>query len=382
MQGANGARPAGLSGAGNRKQSIHKKMDRHTSIASLLLKADLAPDPLERMLAISRVVITYTLDLLRAGQGMGETPVVILGQHIMSHRDLAEKHRGDAVVVMLQEICSYDPEARVTHIQGKARGPEVAELALQAVPSCAVRAARGALGTLGQVSAAPYVEVTLKGNGRVSLPRQDEVYTFTLPLLHLTEPLAEVCPLELAGNCTVTCPATGLTLTLKFRDEHSVKGSIVKRGSEARIAIFSGRWDGAVNVEVPDLGAGGTVSNARALAPAVVPWVNLAQPGPRRLTRLWSAILQSMYFMDVHQAAAFGKRAEALATDIVPLLKGSLLYEVAEGIKAGKKGEPTAIESAQPPTREPALPPAIRKAHADGRALVYQLHYSVQTMAD
>lgn len=31
-----------------------------------------------------------------------------------------------------------------------------------------------------------------QGNGRVSLPRQDEVYTFTLPLLHLTEPLAEV----------------------------------------------------------------------------------------------------------------------------------------------------------------------------------------------
>lgn len=50
--------------------------------------------------------------------------------------------------------------------------------------------------------------------------------------------------------------------------------------------------------------------------------------------------------------------------------------------RAGKKGEPTAIESAQPPSREPALPPAIRKAHADGRALVYQLHYSVQTMAD
>lgn len=30
------------------------QMDRHTSVASLLLKADLAPDPLERMLAISR----------------------------------------------------------------------------------------------------------------------------------------------------------------------------------------------------------------------------------------------------------------------------------------------------------------------------------------
>lgn len=34
-----------------------------------------------------------------------------------------------------------------------------------------------------------------------------------------------------------------------------------------------------------------------------------------------------------HQAAAFGKRAEALATDMVPFLKGALLYEVAEGIK-------------------------------------------------
>lgn len=33
------------------------QVDRHTAVASLLLKADLAPDPLERMLAISRRVL-------------------------------------------------------------------------------------------------------------------------------------------------------------------------------------------------------------------------------------------------------------------------------------------------------------------------------------
>jgi hypothetical protein len=41
---------------------------------------------------------------------------------------------------------------------------------------------------------------------------------------------------------------------------------------------------------------------------------------PRRACNAW-------------QAAAFGKRAEALATDIIPHLKASLMYEVAEGIK-------------------------------------------------
>lgn len=69
-----------------------------------------AGDAVIQSLSICRVVITYTLDLLRAGQGMGETPVVILGQHIMSHRDLGA-FRWGIVLLTNQEALHEDVAA-------------------------------------------------------------------------------------------------------------------------------------------------------------------------------------------------------------------------------------------------------------------------------
>ena len=144
-----------------------------------------------------------------------------------------------------------------------------------------------------------------QGKGQLVLPRHGENYSFTLPALRFTEPQSETCPAELAGNCVVTCAESGLALTLKFRDNHAVKGVVTRAGSDARIATLTGHWNGGINVDVPELGASGTVYNARQTNPVPVPWVNLGQPGPRRLAKLWSAILESLYFLDPHQVRCF-----------------------------------------------------------------------------
>lgn len=77
----------------------------------------------------------------------------------------AERHCGDAVVLMLQEICSHAPEARPTLLQGKDRGPEVLRLTLHAAPVAAVKAHRGTLAGLGGAGSPPYIEVALQVRG-------------------------------------------------------------------------------------------------------------------------------------------------------------------------------------------------------------------------
>lgn len=332
----------------------------------------------------------------------------------------AEKHRGDMVAVMLQEICTYDADDKVTMLQGKTKGPEIAECVLQACPVASVRTQRGALGALGAASGPPFLEINLQACGRARLggpcsgphvpvpvgaalhacmhadgpvrprwaqrqragvvcrgksgripaappvmhgrrmarsscrgrrrrtfsrcrrcvswtpwPRCDGIESCVgardlggrvamsdgregregprpaaLCLLRVhghRHPTpappnnAQSSPVELGGACTISCPASGLTATLKFRDEHAVKGGVQRRGSDARVAVFSGAWDGGVNVEVPELGVAGTVFAARPQNPPLLTTVGLAAPGPQRAMRLWSAMLQSMYYVDAHQ---------------------------------------------------------------------------------
>lgn len=81
----------------------------------------------------------------------------------------AEKHRGDMVAVMLQEICTYDADDKVTMLQGKTKGPEIAECVLQACPVASVRTQRGALGALGAASGPPFLEINLQACGRARL---------------------------------------------------------------------------------------------------------------------------------------------------------------------------------------------------------------------
>lgn len=51
--------------------------DRHTTLASLLLKADLAPDPLERILAMARCVQTGRASGERGSRGLAGSPPTV-----------------------------------------------------------------------------------------------------------------------------------------------------------------------------------------------------------------------------------------------------------------------------------------------------------------
>ena len=82
--------PARGRAAKARAEPASRLLDRHAHLSSLLLRAELAPDPLERALAVCRVLLALATDLLRPGHAYAETPVVVLGCHALGHRDLSE----------------------------------------------------------------------------------------------------------------------------------------------------------------------------------------------------------------------------------------------------------------------------------------------------
>ena len=48
----------------------------------------------------------------------------------------------------------------------------------------------------------------------------------------------------------------------------------------------------------PPTHTAGVLFDASQLSPAVVPTINLAEPGPRACSRLWAAVLECLIFVD------------------------------------------------------------------------------------
>lgn len=88
--------------------------------------------------------------------------MVILCQHVLSHRSLSEKHRGDQAVLYLQEIASHDPKELPHALESKKRGPELVTLGLRVTPVAHVRAQKASLPRLGGAQQPPYLEVDLQ----------------------------------------------------------------------------------------------------------------------------------------------------------------------------------------------------------------------------
>ncbi|EFN51587.1 hypothetical protein CHLNCDRAFT_140100 [Chlorella variabilis] len=397
----------GARGRGPAAPDPTKQAHRHTQLGGLLLRAELAPDPLERMLAVCRALLCMTTDLLRPGKGFGDTPTVMLGQHYLSRRQLAGKHRGDAMQVFLQELCSHEPLGPTPHSKytappaslAAAAPPPVpaAQLRLGLRPAAAARQQQGGLlaqlGGGGKAAAAggegappAWVECSLEGSVIIVLPRHAETYTCTLPSLVLAGPLAQECPLDFSGDAAISCEATSLSLALHFRPFRggSVKGSVEALQGEGRqqLASISGSWQGAVTAESPE--GSGVLFDASQLSPAVVPTINLAEPGPRACSRLWAAVLECLIFVDAAAAAKEGKKAAELAAALPPRLRRSLLFEVeSSGLKPkGQAGAEEEEGGAAGGGHQAAglLPPCILAERSKHGGLAYQLHYRVQAV--
>ncbi|GAB4816355.1 hypothetical protein N2152v2_003401 [Parachlorella kessleri] len=423
-----------------------KQTDRHTQLAGLLLKAELAPDSLERMLAVCRqaaplsavrgvlrylgassassdgfsyrfflndtayrhcqVLLCWLTDLMRPGRGFQDMPVVTLGFHALSHRDMAERYKGDPTRVYLQEGVLYEAHGPTQHDKYLQGGVALAALKLAFSPVCSVKTHKG--GLLGGAGP-PYLECALEGSGELELDRHAEQYTFTLPALLFEEPLAVVaghgvgcalerrqeCPLDLDGALSIRCPATGLSAELRFKPQRggAVKGAVLRMFGEGstKVAAVKGSWKGAVEVEGLESEGAGVLFEASQCSPPLLPAINLAQPGPRAAPRLWAAILQAVTFVDAGQALKEGgRKAEQVALAVPRHLKGSLGYEVEEGLvkPAGEIGASAEQEEQGPVGSAGAgaplrfVPPCIEAQAQAGRRPHYFLRHLVQVLRD
>ncbi|PSC74651.1 oxysterol-binding -related 8 isoform X6 [Micractinium conductrix] len=382
-----------------------------------MLRAERAPDPLERMLAVCRVVLCLATDLVRPGRGFGDTPTVVLGQHYLSRRQLGERHRGDTMQLFLQELASHEPLGPTQHPKYTAPAssappgtalpaPVAATLSLRVRPTVAARQQpTGLLAQLGGGSkvgksgggggggadGAPpaWLECSFEGHAVVTLLRHAEEYRITLPSLVLTAPLAEACPLDFSGAAVILCEGTGLAATLRFAPFKGgrVTGSVATLlgGGHKEVASIGGSWLGTVTADSEEGSGVLWDAAAQSLPPATV---NLAQPGPRAFTRLWTAILEAAVYVDATTAAKEGKRAAELAAALPAHMRHCLLYAVeSSGLKSKQQQEAeqeaeiaaaAAAGAGVGPAVAAALPPCVLADHAKHGTLTYQIHYRVQ----
>lgn len=209
--------------------TVVNQQDVHALLPRLLLQAEKSPDSLERMLAVTRVYLTFLTQLMKPGSKFGDVPTVVLGEHYLSHRNLhGDLYRGDNTRAYLQEICAYDPvEAPIpTSYETDTAGHiDVGNMNVNLVPNATVKSIK----VEGRIEL--YIKVSFDGSdeeqhassaagaggeargvsGRINsiyYKRHDEEYVFTVPNLLLTnisKHTANRCRLDLDGNCRITC---------------------------------------------------------------------------------------------------------------------------------------------------------------------------------
>jgi hypothetical protein len=369
-----------------------------------------------------RSTLAFLTNLLRPGTRYQDTPSVILGQHYLSHRELGIFHRGDLTRVYLQELCTYDPVEAPIPCISKYRIPGHTDVAkwkfnIQPVAHAKIRKEGSLLTSTG----IPYVEIDLTGGedlGELEFIRHAEVYKITsLPSIVLAAPLQEQCPLDFDGTCSIECAATGLRAVLKFKpwiqpnqdgitntsstSNNAVKGEVrrLSGDGDTKIAKFEGHWATQIIAQGLENSSEGILFDIQDFGPVFntnsgIPSINLATPGPQTVPRFWSAVIESILYLDKEEADKSGKSAaEMVHLLLTDELRTSLLYtppntalnSAGGGGKSGgaakkeqKKYEDAGAEVAANDPRP--LPPAIRLQRAIGRHLSYQLQYLVQSL--
>jgi hypothetical protein len=343
----------------------------------------------------------------------------MLGQHYLSHRELGIFHRGDLTRVYLQELCTYDPvEAPIpcTYKYQTQGHTDVATWKFNIQPVAHAKLRKE--GSLLNSTETPYVEVALQGEGlgQLEFTRHAETYQITsLPSIILAAPLQEQCPLDFDGICNIECAATGLRAVLKFKPwvqqqqegggggpgaVAAVKGEVrrLSGDGETKIAKFKGHWQNQITVQGLENNSEGILFDIQDFPPVFTtlpPSINLANPGPQTVARFWSALIESILYLDKDEVERGGKSVVEMVNSLLTdELRKSLLYTPSSSVSNGAVGnnmhgngvtkekkieyEDADAEIAAQDSRP--LPPAIRLQRALGRCLSYQLQYVVQSL--
>lgn len=94
--------------AGTNRQPPAERDDKYALHGRLLLETarTSAATPLDRLLAVSRLAITYLTDILRSSEDPLDVPLLVLGHHYLSHRRL-----GVCLCNMMQQRHTNTPTA-------------------------------------------------------------------------------------------------------------------------------------------------------------------------------------------------------------------------------------------------------------------------------
>ncbi|KAK9823962.1 hypothetical protein WJX72_006680 [[Myrmecia] bisecta] len=322
---------------GPRTEAPTAKADRFARQAQLLAKAEGAPDSLERLLAVCRLLLTFCTDLLRPSTLARDMPVLILGQHYLSHRAVTGPSQDEQLRVLLQEVCAYDSAVNFTAPPNKISS-RLASLQLALCPAIHSKSS-----SLRNSKSGPLV-VSVSGEGHATFWLHEEEYTFRLPSLLLQDASVQPCKVDLAGTLQVECSGTGMAATLKCSAGGRIKGAVSRLAAFAKedMVLVSGHWTEQVLVSTPDSDAEGVLFDANEAGGPLVSEVDLHSLGPMQHPRLWSAILDALQDAKAIQQA----KGRALSAGV--------------GSGAGPLGP---------------LPPCIVAARATGQRLIYRMQY-------
>ncbi|QDZ18606.1 hypothetical protein HOP50_02g11100 [Chloropicon primus] len=370
-----------------------ERRDSYLRHSELLVDADSAEDPVERMLIVCRLLFSFCCDILRTSDKVTDVPIPTLGYHHIAREELGTCPGGN-LRLHLQEICTFSSQtqaAALSHQKGVVR----------TTMTIALRPWARTKGML--LPGSKSVQICLEGGAVVQLDRYREEYTMTFPSLVIHSPLTEDSIADFAGQAGITCIESGLEAKLNFKANHAVKGvvqQITSKGSSMEMLLpdslktkvlhqLTGRWDKRItitnrNPEKPPLiedqpgnllfdahqdQGNGCYINKR---------LDIGRLGPLQLPKLWSAFHDALMSIDPERSANTAT-ARKLGVDLqsqLPLYYG-LHFNEREQKRQTSDSEEEEEEEEEKIDLRMRLPPCIEEQKEGGGRLHYQLSYSV-----
>jgi hypothetical protein len=366
-----------------RKDSYH----RHSQ---LLVDADNAEDPVERMLIVCRLLFSFCCDILRTSDQVTDVPIPTLGYHHIARKELGTCPGGN-LRLHLQEICTFSSQtqaAALSHQKGMVR----------ATMTIALRPWARTKGLI--LAGSKSAQICLEGGAVVQLDRYREEYTMTFPNLVVYSPLTEDSLADFIGKAGITCVESGIEAKIKFKANHQVKGvvqqippkesSMLKLPSKAKVFHqLAGRWDKRItltnrNPEKPPLiedQPGNLLFDSHQDQNAgcyINKRIDVGRLGPLQLPKLWSAFHDALMSIDPERSAntATAKQLGVELKSQLPLYYG-LHFDEREQKRQSSDSEDEEDESEKRIDLRKRLPPCIEEQKTNGGRLHYQLSYSV-----
>ena len=233
-------------------EGAEERRDSYLRHSELLVDADNAEDPVERMLIVCRLLFSFCCDILRTSDQVTDVPIPTLGYHHIARKELGACPGGN-LRLHLQEICTFSSQtqaAALSHQKGVVRTTMTVALRPWARTKGMVLPGKGS------------VQIQLEGGAVVQLDRYREEYTMTFPSLVVHSPLTDDSLADFSGQAGITCLESGLEAKINFKANHAVKGVVQQlnsKGSTMEVLLpdsmktkvlhqLSGRWDKRITI--------------------------------------------------------------------------------------------------------------------------------------